>query len=192
MWKKSLRTSILTLVCTFSLIKFFLAYLLTQAKDLAGKASCDGNLTYLNNNNCPDSSKTPHVWPQNKDLPNIYCPPVCTHWPLSHIFLYKPRSIFSILETVFETEIVVCYLPGVDLTEINSFLVSTPPVSLCLWILSAASSWIRSIWDPWRQVSCTLGPWLQYLPSDTICKSGLSSDRLDLDWRFQQLLPWFN
>ena len=44
--------------------------------------------------------------------------------------LYKPRSIFSTLETIFE--ILAYCLPGVGLTEINPSLVSPPAVSLPL------------------------------------------------------------
>lgn len=49
---------------------------------------------------------------------------------LGHTFsLYKSGSIFSTLETA---ERIICCLPRVDLTEINSFLVSPPLVSLPL------------------------------------------------------------
>ena len=62
--------------------------------------------------------------------------------------LYKPGSIFSILETVFEMW--VCCLPGVGLTKIN-FLFHHHS-SLCLWILSVMSGQTWSVWDPQSQV----------------------------------------
>ena len=52
------------------------------------------------------------------DVPTDLCPTFC---------LYKPSSIFGTLDTIFET-LVHC-LPGVGLTDINSFLVLPPLVS---------------------------------------------------------------
>ena len=49
------------------------------------------------------------------------------------LFLYKPVRFFSTLETIFE--MLVCHLPDGGLAEINSFLVSPPPLSLCFCIL---------------------------------------------------------
>ena len=77
--------------------------------------------------------------------------------------LYKSRPIFGTLETVFE--ILVCCLPRVGLTEINSFPVS-PPLSLCLWILSAAIGQTWSIWDPRARCSCPHVPQLQKYKAD--------------------------
>ena len=63
------------------------------------------------------------------------------------VSFYINRKLFSaLLETVFETR-VYC-LPGVGLTEINSFLVSPPLVTLPL-------AFVTGEW--WKQVYS--GPW---------------------------------
>jgi len=61
---------------------------------------------------------------------------------LCHTFsLYKPGSIFSILETIFE--MLVHCLPGVGLTEINSFLVS--PLLVSLPLDSVSREWVNLV-----------------------------------------------
>ena len=59
--------------------------------------------------------------------------------------LYKPRGIFSTLETVFE---MLINFPSVGLPEINSFLVSPPLVSLPLDFVS--QEWLNPfcLWAP--------------------------------------------
>lgn len=69
------------------------------------------------------NQQDPHDWPQDNDLPDPYCPTVVPRDLCRTFSLYKPRSMFSTLETVFET-LIHC-LPGVRVTEINSFT-STP------------------------------------------------------------------
>lgn len=95
----------------------------------------------------PWASKTPSVWPQGSDGPDLCCPPAwIAHWPLSYICTIQTwKSFFSTLETVFEVQ-VHCH-PEVRLTEINSFLISHLS-SLCLWILSVGGEWWN--WSVWR------------------------------------------
>ena len=117
----------------------FLAYLLTQ-KTLQSQAPHDGTeTTPLSNRDWPRASKTPCDGPQMIHLtftaqlrvPTDLCPTLS---------LDKPWSVFSSLETIL-----VCCLPDVGLTEINSCPVSTLP--LPLWILPAENLvclWTRS------------------------------------------------
>lgn len=58
--------------------------------------------------------------------------------------LYKPKRVFSTLETIFE--IFVYGLPSVDLTEMN-FILFQGHSSSCLCILSAVSDQMWSVWD---------------------------------------------
>ena len=68
--------------------------------------------------------------------------------PCATFSLHKPGSVFSTLKTFFET-LVHC-LPSVDLTEINSFLVSPVLVPLPLGFVSSE----------WQNLVC-LGPQIQ-------------------------------
>lgn len=62
--------------------------------------------------------------------------------------LYKPGSILSTLEIVFEMW--VCSLPCAGLTALNPFLASLA-LSLCLWILSVMRKHTWAVWDRWSQ-----------------------------------------
>ena len=88
---------------------------------------------------------------------DLCCPPSCNH-PLYPTFsLYKPGSIFGTVETIlfycgdlilFGTVETLFYcLPSASLTEINSFLVPPPVISLSLDFVS----------DEWPNLVC-LGP----------------------------------
>lgn len=74
-------------------------------------------------------------WLQDHD-PISFSRPTCRYPPLPHLFLilYKSRSIFSTLETVYEM-LVLC-LPSAGLSEINSSLASPPLTSLPLDFVS--------------------------------------------------------
>ena len=117
-------------------------------------------ITYSQNNKLSWASKTPHDWPQGNDQPDLYCPAAYTHPPLSHIFLYKPRSIVSTLETDFGT--LVHSLPSVRLIK-SKFLscYTTTSLSLCLWILQQQVA-TSSVWDP--RILVFLHPWAPIIP----------------------------
>lgn len=102
---------------------FFQAYLLTQGKDQVGETFPDRNQNY------PLSNRILLIHP--KTMINLIFS-VQLHVPIDFgptFFLYKPISIFSILEVAFS--MLFCF-PSVGLTEVNSFLVSPPLVSLPL------------------------------------------------------------
>lgn len=79
---------------------------------------------------CPEPGRPARDRPQDGDGLDLVNPWTYAHPSMPHIFLYKPGSVFSPLETIFG--ISVCWLPSVGLTETNSFLVSPPVVSLSL------------------------------------------------------------
>lgn len=107
---------------------------------------------------CPEPARPLKI---DNYQPDIYCPLAVSTDFCPTFSLYKSRNIFSSLETVFE--IIVCCLPGVGLTEINSFFVS-PSLSLCLRILSMASGWVWFVWGPWSQVLLHPCAWLCIYP----------------------------
>ena len=127
----------------YFLIKFSSpADLLTQAKGPVGKVSSGGNRNSSHKDG--PSQQDPRDCPQDNDQPFTARLHVPTHLGPT-LSLYKPRSVFSTLGTVFE---MLCSCGG-GLTGINSFLVSPRlDSSLCLWILSVARGGPQSAWDP--------------------------------------------
>lgn len=82
---------------------------------------------------------TPTVMDPKTMMDLTFTATTCTYPPppshLPHIFFYKPGSVFGILETTFE--MLVCCLPSVGLTEVNSSLVLSSLISLPLGFVSS-------------------------------------------------------
>ena len=111
----------------------FPAGLQAQAQDPEGKASPAGNRNHWSQQG---GSKALPVMDSNtmKGLTFTARLQVPTHLRPT-CSLYKPASVFSTWETVFETLVPVPGV-GVSLSEINSFHVPPPPVSLPLDFVS--------------------------------------------------------
>lgn len=122
-------------VSNFQLIKFFLAYLLTRAKDPVGKASPEGNELTPETRRTALNQKDP-MWLTLRQRSVGPSPPTCMYPPTFALtFPYiNLGSIFRALEVVLET--LVHSLPGGGLTEIHSCLVSPPLTSLPLAFVS--------------------------------------------------------
>lgn len=99
---------------------------------------------------------TPRQW--------SFCPPARATNMYSTFSSYEFRSISCTWETIFET--LVCCLPGVDLTEINSFLVSPPLFSQTLDFVSC--EWMNLVCVgtlvAWEQLG--FSSWLQLVYRD--------------------------
>ena len=87
--------------CDFSvyfLIKFFVpAYLLTQAKDPAGRQN-----TPSSSKDYPEQTHCPRDWLQDHDRLDCHCPQHALNNPCPTFSLYKPTSIFGTLDSLWE------------------------------------------------------------------------------------------